>query len=55
MAHDRTPPGMVVLLDLMQGKQLAKALLHHVLGPGYEQLEVGTQAKGQPSESSADF
>lgn len=39
----RPPPGMLVLLDLMGGKQLEKALLQHVLGPGFEHLEVRAQ------------
>jgi len=37
----RPPPGLSVLLSLMGGRQLEKALLHHVLGPGHQELEVG--------------
>lgn len=36
----RPPPGLSVLLSLMGGRQLEKALLHHVLGPGHLELEV---------------
>jgi hypothetical protein len=36
----RPPPGLQVLLSLMGGRQLEKALLQHVLAPGQEELAV---------------
>lgn len=36
----RPPPGLAVLLNLMSGRQLEKALLLHVLQPGHEELAV---------------
>jgi hypothetical protein len=36
----RPPPGLSVLLSLMGGRQLEKALLHYVLGPGHAETEV---------------
>lgn len=36
----RPPPGLAVLLSLMGGRQLEKALLQHVLQPGQEELAV---------------
>jgi hypothetical protein len=38
----RPPPGLAVLLNLMSGRQLEKALLLHVLQPGHEELAVSS-------------
>jgi len=39
-AADAAAPGLAVLLNLMSGRQLEKALLQHVLHPGQEELAV---------------
>lgn len=49
----RPPPGLSVLLSLMGGRQLEKALLHHVLGPGYADTEVRVSARKQQHSCSA--
>lgn len=50
----RPPPGLSVLLSLMGGRQLEKALLQHVLAPGQEELaasmEVGPE--GPPRQQA---
>eukprot|EP00878_Enallax_costatus_P028370 GHUV01030641.1.p2 GENE.GHUV01030641.1~~GHUV01030641.1.p2 ORF type:complete len:943 (+),score=309.63 GHUV01030641.1:519-3347(+) len=40
----RQPPGLAVLLNLMGGKHLEKALLHHVLQPGQEELAAAMES-----------
>ncbi|KAF6258705.1 hypothetical protein COO60DRAFT_1638930 [Scenedesmus sp. NREL 46B-D3] len=50
----RPPPGLSVLLSLMGGRQLEKALLQHVLAPGQDELaasmEVGPE--GPPRQQA---
>lgn len=36
----RPPPGLAVLISLMGGRHLEKALLQHVLAPGQDELAV---------------